>query len=70
MLTEALRDRLWFAGEAAHETAWGTVEGAWDSGERAANEALRKLGFLKEAPLREAPRHPTSRRRHRAGVGQ
>ncbi len=36
-------DRLFFAGEAAHETQWGTVGGAWASGERAANAALRTL---------------------------
>ena len=36
-----LRDRVWFAGEAAHETLWGTVNGAWESGNRAAEGALR-----------------------------
>ncbi|MEX0751589.1 MAG: NAD(P)/FAD-dependent oxidoreductase, partial [Xanthobacteraceae bacterium] len=48
-LMEPLRDRVWFAGEAVHETRWGTVNGAWDSGMRAAEEALRKMGALKEA---------------------
>ena len=43
VLMEPLRDRLWFAGEAVHETAWGTVNGAWESGERAADAALRKI---------------------------
>lgn len=44
---------LFFAGEAAHETQWGTVGGAWDSGERAAEAALRKIGALKpEAPVK------------------
>lgn len=38
---------LFFAGEAAHETQWGTVGGAWESGERAAEAALRKIGALK-----------------------
>jgi monoamine oxidase len=58
VLMEPLRDRVWFAGEAVHETAWGTVNGAWDSGERAAEAALKKLGALKEepAPKRTAPR--------------
>ena len=42
MLIEPV-DRLFFAGEAAHETQWGTVGGAWASGERAANAALRTL---------------------------
>ena len=34
------------AGEATHETLWGTVDGAWESGERAAEAALRKIGAL------------------------
>jgi hypothetical protein len=50
VLMEPLRDRLWFAGEAVHETLWGTVNGAWESGERAAEAALKKAGLLKEAP--------------------
>jgi monoamine oxidase len=44
---------LFFAGEAAHETQWGTVGGAWESGERAAEAALRKIGALKDAPVAE-----------------
>jgi monoamine oxidase len=43
VLMEPWRDRIWFAGEAAHETQWGTVAGAWESGERAADAALRLL---------------------------
>jgi monoamine oxidase len=43
VLSEPLRNRLWFAGEAAHETQWGTVGGAWESGERAADAVLRTL---------------------------
>jgi monoamine oxidase len=39
---------LFFAGEAAHETLWGTVDGAWESGERAAEAALRKIGAIKD----------------------
>jgi monoamine oxidase len=42
-LQEPLRNRIWFAGEATHETQWGTVNGAWESGERAADAALRML---------------------------
>jgi monoamine oxidase len=38
---------VWYAGEAAHETLWGTVGGAWESGERAADAALRQLGGLR-----------------------
>jgi monoamine oxidase len=47
-LMEPIRERLWFAGEAVHETLWGTVGGAWESGERAAEAALRKIGALRE----------------------
>jgi monoamine oxidase len=43
-LSEPLGERVWFAGEAAHETLWGTVAGAWEAGERAADAALRRLG--------------------------
>jgi monoamine oxidase len=43
-LSEPLRNRLWLAGDAAHETQWGTVGGAWESGERAADAVLRVLG--------------------------
>src|SRR5205085_5283419 len=41
VLMEPLGNRLWFAGEAAHETLWGTVGGAWESGERAADALMR-----------------------------
>jgi monoamine oxidase len=37
--------RIWLAGEALHETKWGTVEGAWESGVRAAEAVLRYLGL-------------------------
>jgi hypothetical protein len=47
---EPLNGRLWFAGEAVHETLWGTVGGAWDSGERAAVEALKRIGAITEPP--------------------
>jgi monoamine oxidase len=46
---------MFLAGEATHETLWGTVDGAWESGERAAEAALRKIGALNEpgtAPAR------------------
>jgi monoamine oxidase len=55
---------MFLAGEATHETQWGTVDGAWDSGERAAEAALRKIGALKDTEPAEAPsRSPKSRRR-------
>jgi len=48
VLMEPVRERVLLAGEAVHETLWGTVGGAWLSGERAAEAVLRKLGALKE----------------------
>jgi len=63
-LSEPVRDRIFFAGEATHDTLWGTVGGAWASGERAADAALKKLGVIADAP--EAKRlaaPPPSRRR-------
>jgi monoamine oxidase len=60
-LKEPVRGRLWFAGEAVHETLWGTVAGAWESGERAAEAALRKFGFVAEP--REPASAPQRRRR-------
>jgi monoamine oxidase len=43
ILMEPLRERIFFAGEAAHETLWGTVGGAWESGERAADAAIKLI---------------------------
>jgi monoamine oxidase len=54
VLMEPLNNRVFFAGEAAHETLWGTVGGAWESGERAAVEALRRIGAISEAPPQPA----------------
>ena len=39
---------MYLAGEATHETLWGTIDGAWESGERAAESALRRIGALKD----------------------
>jgi monoamine oxidase len=52
--------RIWLAGEAVHETKWGTVEGAWESGTRAAEGVLaqlgRKSGEQKGAPSKRRKR--------------
>jgi monoamine oxidase len=53
---------VFLAGEATHETLWGTVDGAWESGERAADAALRKIGALKDEPA-DVPTQSTKRRR-------
>jgi len=60
-LMAPLRDRVWFAGEASHETLWGTVNGAWESGNRAAEGALRLIGNIKDD--KREPEQPRRRRR-------
>ena len=54
---------VFLAGEAAHETLWGTVDGAWESGERAAELALRKIGAIKDAEPDQPVRAPKKRKR-------
>ncbi|MFN3658456.1 MAG: flavin monoamine oxidase family protein [Pseudolabrys sp.] len=58
VLMEPLGGRVWFAGEAVHETRWGSVNGAWESGTRAAEAALRRMGALEDddKPARRTPR--------------
>jgi monoamine oxidase len=58
---------VFLAGEATHETLWGTVDGAWESGERAAEAALRKIGALSE-PATTPSRAPKPRRRGTQGT--
>jgi monoamine oxidase len=67
-LREPLGGRIWFAGEAVHDSKWGTVDGAWESGERAALAALNQMGFGdKPKPVRSEPerkpKRPVKRRR-------
>lgn len=50
-LSDPLNDVVWFAGEAVHQTAWGTVGGAWQNGERTADAVI---GRLDRKPLRSA----------------
>jgi monoamine oxidase len=52
---------MFLAGEAGHETLWGTVDGAWETGERAAEAALRKIGALAEPAAATAAKrqHPS-----------
>jgi monoamine oxidase len=56
---------LFLAGEATHETLWGTVDGAWESGERAAEAALRRIGALRD---NEPAPAPAVRKQHRRRV--
>jgi monoamine oxidase len=44
IIMEPINNRIFLAGEAAHETLWGTVGGAWESGERAADAVVKLLG--------------------------
>jgi monoamine oxidase len=63
IMMEPLRDRVFFAGEAVHETLWGTVGGAWESGERAAETALRRMGVIKDKPEEPPPRQKRAPKR-------
>jgi monoamine oxidase len=67
ILSEPIHEAVWYAGEAAHERLWGTVGGAWESGERAAASVLRRLAGVRE-PVPEVKRPPPRRpgRRRRA----
>jgi monoamine oxidase len=67
ILMEPAQNAVWFAGEAVHETLWGTVGGAWESGERAADAVLRRLGGLKEPAPAEAETTPKSKSKRRGG---
>jgi monoamine oxidase len=59
LLLDRIADDVWYAGEAAHETLWGTVGGAWESGERAADAVLRRLGGVRQpAPAAEIEAKP------------
>jgi monoamine oxidase len=42
-LRAAVGERLWFAGEALSREQWGTVGGAWEQGERAADAVAETL---------------------------
>ena len=64
ILMEPVDNAVWFAGEAVHETLWGTVGGAWESGERAAGAILHRLGPAKEPEA--APAAPQPRRKLQA----
>jgi monoamine oxidase len=62
VLMEPWHDSVWFAGEAVHETLWGTVGGAWESGERAAEAVLRRLGGVREPVVEEQKPPPRKRK--------
>jgi monoamine oxidase len=66
-LREPLHERVYFAGEATHETLWGTVGGAWESGERAAAQVLRRLSGLPEPAPPKPEGAPAQQQRRGAG---
>jgi monoamine oxidase len=47
VLQEPINNRIFLAGEATHETMWGTIGGAWESGERTADAVIRVLGGVR-----------------------
>ena len=59
---------MYLAGEATHETLWGTIDGAWESGERAAEAALRRIGAFRDTEPAAAPARAPKRRRRRPGA--
>ena len=59
---------MFLAGEATHETQWGTVDGAWESGERAAEAALRRIGALRDTEPAVSPARVPKRRRRTVGA--
>ncbi len=42
-LKAPVAERIWFAGEALSRAQWGTAGGAWEEGERAADEIVRQI---------------------------
>jgi hypothetical protein len=59
---------MFLAGEATHEALWGTVDGAWESGERAAEAALRRIGALRDTEPAAAPARGPKRRQRAAPI--
>jgi monoamine oxidase len=58
---------VFLAGEATHETLWGTVDGAWESGENAADAALKKIGPAGGSAPGAPARKPARRQRSAGG---
>jgi monoamine oxidase len=68
-LREPVRDRIYFAGEATHETLWGTVGGAWETGDRAADSVVRRLSGLPEPPPPKPEVEPVAAKPQAPGRG-
>lgn len=56
---------VFLAGEATHETLWGGVDGAWESGERAAVSALKRIGAIRETEPEQTAKRPLRERLRR-----
>jgi monoamine oxidase len=66
IMMEALRGRVYFAGEALHDSLGGTVAGAWESGERAATAVMRRISGLPDVePPKPEPTEAERRREER-----
>lgn len=65
VLMQPVADRLFLAGEAVHETMWGTVGGAWESGERAADAAINFVATAAAPAPPPVARPPAKRIRRR-----
>jgi monoamine oxidase len=59
LLQDSMSNRVWFAGEAAHERLWGTVGGAWESGEQAAAAVLRVIAPTAPTRAKQPAPQPT-----------
>jgi hypothetical protein len=66
IMAETLGGRIFFAGEAVHERLWGTVGGAWESGERAAVTVLRTIAGPPPKPQPE-PKRPKAAPKRQQG---
>jgi monoamine oxidase len=66
IMMEGLRGRVYFAGEALHDSLGGTVAGAWESGERAAAAVVRRIAGLPDVdPPKPEPTDAERRREER-----
>ena len=61
-MMEPIRDRLYFAGEAVHETQWGTVGGAWESASTRGRSDPAQDGRAQASRSSPKPSQPQRRR--------
>jgi monoamine oxidase len=68
VLAEPLGNLI-IAGEATSDLMWGTVLGAWESGEAAADAALKRLGPAKQPAAEKQERARPKKRRNQEATG-